>query len=94
VRQGGGRVKLTKGLTPNQMSKVKVVAEDVKLYDIFPGQLTSDCHTVIRKDGIVDVVRAYRMVDIFDLYFDLGVRIQKIELSGGTLNPRSLPPEV
>jgi hypothetical protein len=71
------------------MSKVKVVAEDVKLYDIIPGQLTTDCHTVIRKDGIVDVVRAYKMVDIFDLYHDLGVRIQKIQLSGGTLNPKT-----
>lgn len=76
------------------MSKVKVVAEDVNLYDIIPGQLTTDCHTVIRKDGVVDVVRAYKMVDIFDLYYDLGVRIQKIQLSGGTLNPRSQSPEV
>ena len=76
------------------MSKVKVVAEDVKLYDIIPGQLTSDCHTVIRKDGVVDVVRACKMVDIFDLYYDLGVRIQKIQLSGGTLNPRSQSFEV
>jgi hypothetical protein len=75
------------------MSKVKVVAEDVKLYDIIPGQLTSDCHTVIRKDGTVDVVRAYKMVDIFDVYYDLGVRIQKVQLSGGTLNPRTQSPE-
>ena len=75
------------------MSKVKVVAEDVKLYDIIPGQLTSDCHTVIRKDGVVDIVRAYKMVDIFDVYYDLGVRIQKVQLSGGTLNPRTQSPE-
>jgi len=75
------------------MSKMKVVAEDVKLYDIVPGQLTSDCHTVIRKDGIVDVVRAYKMVDIFDVYYDLGVLIQKVQLSGGTLNPRTQSPE-
>ena len=75
------------------MSKVKVVAEDVNLYDIIPGQLTSDCHTVIRKDGVVDIVRAYKMVDIFDVYYDLGVRIQKVQLSGGTLNPRTQSPE-
>jgi len=75
------------------MSKVKVVAEDVNLYDIITGQLTSDCHTVIRKDGVVDIVRAYKMVDIFDVYYDLGVRIQKVQLSGGTLNPRTQPPE-
>ena len=75
------------------MSKVKVVAEDVNLYDIIPRQLTSDCHTVIRKDGVVDIVRAYKMVDIFDVYYDLGVRIQKVQLSGGTLNPRTQPPE-
>jgi len=36
-----GGVKVSKGLTPNQMSKVKVVAEGVKLYGINPGQLTS-----------------------------------------------------
>lgn len=76
------------------MSKVKVVAEDVKLQDIIPRRLTTDCHTVIRKDGVVDVVQAYKMVDIFDLYYDLGVRIQKIQLSGGTLDPRSQSPEV
>ena len=72
---------------------MKVVAEDVNLYDIIPGQLTSDCHTVIRKDGVVDIVRAYKMVDIFDVYYDLGVRIQKVQLSGGTLNPRTQSPE-
>ena len=71
------------------MTKVKVVAEDTHLYDIDPRKLTSDCHTVTRTDGAVDVVRAYRMVDIFDLYYDLGVYLQKIELSGGTLNPRN-----
>ena len=76
------------------MSKVKVVAENVNLYDIVPGSLTSDCHTVIRKDGTVDVVRAYKMVDIFDLYYDLGVGIQKIKQSGGALNPRLQSSEV
>lgn len=76
------------------MSKIKVVAENVNLYDIVPGNLTSDCHTVIRKDGSVDVVRAYKMADIFDSYYDLGVRIQKIKLSGGTLNPKLQSSEV
>lgn len=76
------------------MSKVKVVAENVHLYDIVSSKLTTDCHTVIRKDGIVDVVRAYKMADIFDMYHDLGVRIHKIELSGGVLNPKTQQPEM
>jgi len=74
------------------MPKVQVVAENLSLYEINPRQLTTDCHTVIRKDGVVDVVRAYKMSDIFDFYHDLGIRIQRIELSGGVLNPRTSKP--
>ena len=76
------------------MSKVKVVAENVNPRNIVPEQLTTDCHTVIRKDGVIDVVRAYKMVDIFNLYYDLGVCLQKIQLSGGVLNPKTQSPEV
>jgi len=78
----------------NPLEKIRVIAQDVKLYDIKPQNLTSDCHVVIRKDGIVDVIRAHKMVDIFDHYHDLGIRIQKIELSGGTRNPRLQSSEV
>lgn len=74
------------------MSKVKVVKEDVNLYDIDPKRLTTDCMTVIRMDGIVDVVRAYKMVDVFDKYHDLGITLKRIELCGGVLNPKTQEP--
>ena len=73
-------------------SRVKVVAQDVKLYDIDPRKLTSDCMTVIRMDGVVDVVRAYKMVDIFDFYYDLDILLKKILLSEGVLNPKTQNP--
>lgn len=72
--------------------KVRVVAQDIQLYEIDPKKLTSDCMTVIRMDGIVDVVRAYKMVDIFDFYYDLGIDLKKILLSGGVLNPKTHNP--
>jgi len=74
------------------MTKVRLVAEDVKLYNIDPRKLTSDCMTVIRMDGVVDVVRSYKMVDVFDMYHDLGIKLKKIELCGGVLNPKTQNP--
>jgi hypothetical protein len=74
------------------MTKVRLVAEDVKLYNIDPRKLTSDCMTVIRMDGVVDVVRSYKMVDVFDMYHDLGIKLKKIELCGGVLNPKNQNP--
>jgi hypothetical protein len=71
------------------MSQVKVVAENVELSEIDPRRLTSDCHTVTREDGVVDVVKSTKRVSIFDIYHDLGIRIRKIELSGGVLNPKN-----
>lgn len=75
-------------------AKVKIVKEDVHLYDIDPKKLTTDCMTVIRMDGIVDVVRAYKMVDVFDMYYDLGVKLKKIQLCGGVLNPKTQEPSL
>lgn len=72
--------------------KVRVVAQDIQLYEIDPKKLTSDCMTVIRMDGVVDVVRAYKMVDIFDFYYDMDIRLKKIWLSGGVLNPKTQSP--
>ena len=74
------------------IAKVRVVKEDVKLYEIDPRKLTSDCMTVIRMDGVVDVVRAYKMVDVFDFYHDLGIKLKKILLCGGVLNPKTQEP--
>jgi hypothetical protein len=75
------------------MSNIRVVAQDVQLWEIDPKKLTTDCYTVIRKDGIVDVVRAGKMVYVFDHYHDLGIRLQKIEHSWGRRNPKFQDPE-
>lgn len=72
---------------------MKILHENIHLYDIDPSKLTNDCHTVIRKDGIVDVVRADKRTDIFDFYWDKGIKLQRIEISGGTRNPRRESPE-
>lgn len=72
--------------------KIKVVAQDVHLWEIDPKKLTTDCYTVIHKDGTVDVVRG-RMVGIFDQYHDAGIKLQKIQHSGGTRNPKFQEPE-
>jgi hypothetical protein len=72
---------------------MKILHENVTLCDIDPSKLTSDCHTVIRKDGIVDIVRSHKMADIFDFYHDRKIRLQRIELSGGTRNPKLQSPE-
>lgn len=76
----------------NSNPKVRVVAQDIQLYEVEPAKLTSDCMIVIRRDGVVDVVRAYKMVDIFDHYYDLGILLKKISLSGGVLNPKTQSP--
>lgn len=72
--------------------KVRVVAQDIQLYEVDPRKLTSDCMVVIRMDGVVDIVRAYKMVDIFDFYHDLDIKLKRIELSGGVLNPKTQSP--
>lgn len=77
---------------PSSAPKVRVVAQDIQLYEVDPKKLTSDCMTVIRMDGVVDVVRAYKMVDVFDFYHDLGIKLKKILLSGGVLNPKNQEP--
>lgn len=77
---------------PSAAPKVRVVAQDIKLYEVDPRKLTSDCMTVIRMDGVVDVVRAYKMVDVFDFYYDIGVELKKIVLCGGVLNPKTQSP--
>lgn len=71
------------------MIKVRIFKEDVNLYDINPRNLTNDCYTVIRKSGQVDVVRAQKAVHIFDFYYDLGIRLQRIDMSEGRRNPRT-----
>lgn len=76
------------------MTKVSVVVEDVDPREIPLSELTTDCHFVIREDGKTDIVKAYRKVDIFDTYYDIGIPLREIRISGGTLNPRSKTPKL
>lgn len=67
---------------------IKTVAEDVDLSELKLSELTTDCHTVHRESGSCDILRASRMVDLFDYYYDLGIPVKKIEVTGGRINPR------
>lgn len=76
------------------MNKIKVVKEDVDPNILRLSNLTSDCMLVERTDGICDLVRSYKMVDVFDVYHDLGVGVRSIRLLGGSLNPKNHNPKV
>jgi hypothetical protein len=67
---------------------MKIVKENIELSEISLRELNTDCHTVTREDGIIDLVRSHSMVDIFDFYYDRKIKLKRIEVSGGTLNPR------
>jgi hypothetical protein len=72
----------------------RILKENVDPSDIFLGNLTTDCYFVYQADGQIDVVRAQKMADIFDVYHDRGITLRKISISGGTKNPRTSEPEV
>ena len=79
-------------------SKIKVVAENVEfgLEDV--KYLTNDCYVIFyseEEEGPIlsDIVKGKR-VDIFDEYYDLGMRIRRINLAGGYRNPKNSESEV
>ena len=74
--------------------EVSILKEDVIQKDILSKQLTTDCHFVTRENGTVDVVRGVAMVNIFDHYHDKKIKITKIEVSGGQLNPKMQEPSL
>ena len=74
--------------------EVSIIKEDVIKNDILSKQLTTDCHFVTRENGTVDVVRGVTMVKIFDHYHDKKIKITKIEVSGGQLNPKMQEPSL
>ena len=82
-----------KKLVGNPLEKIRVIAQDVLLSEINPKNLTTDCYVVIRKDGVIDVIKARRMVDIFDHYYDLGILLKSIDFSGGRRNPKFQEPD-
>ena len=71
---------------------VSIIKEDVIPNDIPSKQMTTDCHFVTREDGTVDVTRGESMVKIFDHYHDKKIKISRIEVSGGQLNPKMQEP--
>jgi len=74
--------------------EVSIIKEDVIKNDIPSKQLTTDCHFVTRENGTVDVVRGVSMVNIFDHYHDKKIKITRIEVSGGQLNPKMQEPSL
>jgi hypothetical protein len=74
--------------------EVAILKEDVIQKDILSKQMTTDCHFVHRENGTVDVVRGESMVKIFDHYHDKKIKITKIEVSGGQLNPKMQEPNL
>ena len=72
--------------------EVTIIKEDVIPSDVPAKTLTTDCHFVTRVSGDIDIVRGQSMVKIFDHYHDKGIKIKKIEVSGGQLNPKLKDP--
>ena len=74
------------------MKDVTILKEDVIKEDIPSKKLTTDCHFVTKQDGNIDIVRGVSMVKIFDYYYDKGIKLTSIEVSGGQLNPKMNEP--
>ena len=75
------------------MAKVTILKEDVDFKYVRKNTLTNDCKFVLRATGEVDLVRAYKAVDIFDYYYDRFIMLKKIWHAGGTRNPKFQEPE-
>ena len=75
------------------MGRCVIVKEDVDPSDISKGDLTTDCYFVHRSGGKVDVVRG-SAVHIFDDYYDRGITLTQLEMSGGSLNPKLNSPNI
>ena len=66
-----------------QLLKFTVFDQNVNASDMVDSELPTDIHLVEYEVGgvlYVDMVRAYKMVDIFDVYYD------KTSAAGGVLN--------
>jgi hypothetical protein len=73
---------------------MKILKEDIDLAALKPRNLTNDCKLVRRETGEIDLVRCYKMVTIFDYYWDRGIKILRIWSAGGTRNPKFQEPEI
>jgi len=77
----------------NEMGRCIILKEDVVPSDIKKSDLTSDCYFVHHVGGKVDVAKG-SAVHIFDEYYDKGIRLTQIEMSGGSLNPKLNKPKL
>ena len=73
---------------------MKTLKESIDPNDFAPKDLTNDCYFVFREGGTVDLVSSQKRVDIFDIYWDLGVKLVEIRPAGGHLNPRIAEPRI
>ena len=73
------------------MTKIQIFQEGVDPDSFDDSTLPTDIHLVhfTKKDGTtqVDAVRAYTMVDIFDVYHDNKHRVTKIKAGYGRIRP-------
>ena len=73
------------------MSQIQVVDTDIDPNSFDDRNLPSDTHLVCftDKDGNkqVDAVRAYTMVDIFDMYHDQKATVHQIKAGYGRIRP-------
>lgn len=75
------------------MSRCVILKEDVNPSEISKSDLTTDCYFVHRNGGKIDIAKG-SMVHIFDDYYDRGITLTQIELSGGNLNPKLNSPNI
>jgi hypothetical protein len=83
----------SKSESKSNMGRCVIVKEDVDLSDISKSDLTADCYFIHRTDGKVDVAKG-SAVHIFDDYYDRGITLTQIEMSGGSLNPKLNSPKI
>ncbi len=71
----------------------KVLKEDIDPSSYKKSDLTTDCYFVYLSDGRVDLAKG-GMVPIFDDYHDRKLTISRIQIAGGSRNPKLSQPEV
>ena len=73
------------------MTKIQIFQEGVDVDSFDDSTLPTDIHMVYftKEDGSaqVDAVRAYTMVDIFDVYHDKKYTISRIQAGYGRIRP-------